>query len=161
MRRFSILAATIALLAVSVTPATAGTKDVVTVEARLANTNMFDGGKMCTSDHILHARKVGVTDDFIDTTSGDTIGYMVRSINFNWDQEAPEGEVISQAWGSFVMTFVDPAYGDVPGSFSGSLLSGPFVGSNEVVQLRGWYQLDPGGIPSVGPYTLTFEFTSK
>lgn len=162
MRRFSILVATVALLAVSVTPAGANPADADVIEAKLVNTQIVDGGRIWESEAILHARNVGVTDDMVDPGSGAPVGTLVRSVNFNWDQDAlAEGEVVTQAWCSFTMYFEDPAYGTVPGRCNGSLLSGHIIGNGEDAHLRGWYQLDPGGVPSVGPYSLTLEITSK
>ena len=162
MRRFSILAATIALLAISVAPAAADPGEAEVIEARLVDTQIVDGGKMWFSEDILHARNVGVTDNMVEIGSGDAVGTLVRSVNFNWDQAAlADGDVVSQAWCSFTMYFEDPAYGTVPGRCNGSLISGHIVGNGTDAQLRGWYELDPGGIPSVGPYSLILELESK
>ncbi len=162
MRRFSILAATVALLAVSVTPAVASQGDVATLEVRLVDTQVLGIERMWESDHILHARNAVLTESMVDIDSGAFVGTLSRSVNFNWDQAAlAEGEIVSNGTCRFTMEFEDPAFGTIPGTCGGSLLYGHIVGNGEVAHLRGAYQLDPGGVPSVGPYSLTLEITSK
>jgi hypothetical protein len=175
MRRIITSAIAIASLAIATTPAAASSPAAETIEVRLVDTHVFGlpvseidlapgstPGTNWTSVDIWHARNIPVSERMIATDGGADVGTLERSVNFNWDLSAlANGEIVSQAWCGFTMSFHDPDLGSLSGTCQGSLISGSIVGNGTGAVMRGIYRLDPAGVPGVGPYTLDLEIQER
>lgn len=155
MRKWLITLSTTLIVATLAAPAIAGPKTVHTVEGLLVDTQAGAPSRMWVSNDILHVRRVPVSD--ILKADGQVIGQLDRSVNFNWDQ----GSGASTAWCSYTLELTNPDLGTLTGHCRGTLLAGTFVGNGPNGHLQGTYTLEPGGVPSIGPYRLLFEIQER
>lgn len=174
MRRWLTILGTGLLVSALTVPAVAK-QTVTTLQVRLVDTHAFGipadqldlapgntPGSSWVSNDIWHMRRVPVTDTMDSLDGETTMGYLERSVNFNWDLGAlAEGEVQSTAWCSYTMTLTDPALGTFEGHCRGTLLAGTVVANGPSGHQQGTYTLEAGGVPSIGPYLLDLEIRER
>jgi hypothetical protein len=163
LRKLIILLAAMAM-ALGTTATAAAADESIELDTLLVDTTVFgipadqvplgppavnDPGTSWVSSGIWHVRGLPVVDTIVDVESGEVIGSLTRSVNFNLDLES----FTSHGWCSFTADFY--GIGTISGYCFGSLLSGTIVGNGDAGHYEGTYELTPGGVFGVGPYSMT------
>jgi hypothetical protein len=161
MRKLTILLAAMAMTIAST--ATVAASEPIVLDTLLVDTTVFgipadqvpmgppaenDPGTSWVSNDIWHVRGLPVADTIVDAQSGEVIGQLTRSVNFNMNLNT----FANQAWCSFTADFY--GIGTITGRCGGSLLEGTIVGNGDAGHYEGTYALVPGGVFGVGPYAM-------